>query len=68
MRQTPWGAAIAVRCIGDVDLMRLQRALTDDLRHLGLHEPEVTIRQVEHLERQATGKLKRFIPLPANAA
>jgi phenylacetate-coenzyme A ligase PaaK-like adenylate-forming protein len=68
VRQTSWGAAIAVRCIGDVDLMRLQRALTDDLRRLGLHEPEITVRQVEHLERQATGKLKRFLPLSANAA
>ena len=53
---------------GDVDLMRLQRELADDLRRLGLREPEITIRRVEHLERQATGKLKRFLPLPANAA
>jgi phenylacetate-CoA ligase len=68
VRQTERGAAIAIRCRGDVDLARLQQAIAGDLRRLGLPKPEITIQRVERLERQATGKLKRFVPLPANAA
>jgi phenylacetate-CoA ligase len=63
VRQTERGAAIAIRCRGEVNLSQLHRQLVGDLFRLGLREPEITIRQVEHLERQATGKLKRFVPL-----
>jgi hypothetical protein len=30
----------------------------------GLEQPEVILTQVASLDRQASGKLKRFIPLP----
>jgi phenylacetate-CoA ligase len=63
VRQTPRGAAIAVRCTGTVDAEALANEIASALAALSLHEPEVTISIVEHLERQATGKLKRFIPL-----
>lgn len=67
VRQTERGAAIAIRCRGEVGLSRLQRGLVDDLVRVGLRDPEITIRQVDHLERQATGKLKRFVPLATAA-
>jgi phenylacetate-coenzyme A ligase PaaK-like adenylate-forming protein len=63
VRQTERGAAIAIRCRGRVNAARLQHDLAGDLIRLGLREPEITILQVERLERQATGKLKRFVPL-----
>jgi phenylacetate-coenzyme A ligase PaaK-like adenylate-forming protein len=63
VRQTERGAEIAIRCRGDVGLFRLQSEITGDLSRLGLHQPEITILLVDHLERQATGKLKRFVPL-----
>jgi phenylacetate-coenzyme A ligase PaaK-like adenylate-forming protein len=63
VRQTERGAAIAIRCRGDVGLFRLQSDIAADLSRLGLHQPEITILQVDRLERQATGKLKRFVPL-----
>lgn len=63
VRQTARGAEIAIRCRGEVGLSRLRRGLVDDLVRVGVSEPEITIRQVDNLERQATGKLKRFVPL-----
>ncbi len=42
--------------------------LTNALRHLGIAEPEVRIREVNSIARQATGKLKRFVPLTDTAA
>jgi phenylacetate-CoA ligase len=68
VRQTECGAEIAVRCRGEVGLAGLQRGLADDLVRVGLRDPEITIRQVEHLPRQATGKLKRFVPLATTNA
>jgi phenylacetate-CoA ligase len=63
VRQTARGADIAVRCQGPVDLVGLQVEITSKLTAIGLTAPEVTVTAVEHLERQDTGKLKRFIPL-----
>ena len=68
VRQTECGAEIAIRCRGEVGLAGLQRGLADDLVRVGLRDPEITIRQVEHLPRQATGKLKRFVPLATTNA
>jgi phenylacetate-CoA ligase len=68
VRQTARGAAIAIRCRGEVDVPQLRGQLVGDLVRLGLRDPEITIHQVERLERQATGKLKRFVPLAATAA
>lgn len=47
----------------DVDLLTADVA--DHLKRLGLDAPEVTIRCVDALSRQDTGKLKRFVPLPS---
>jgi phenylacetate-CoA ligase len=65
VRQEERGAAIAIRCRGVVDAARLRREIVDDLARVGLRDPGITILQVEHLERQGTGKLKRFVPLGA---
>jgi phenylacetate-coenzyme A ligase PaaK-like adenylate-forming protein len=67
VRQTALGAAIAIRTRADVDTARLRDEIAADLGHLGLWDPAVTITQVDQLERQATGKLKRFMPLTALA-
>jgi phenylacetate-CoA ligase len=64
VRQTHNGADIAARCLGDVDMHGLRRKIVQELRQLGLRDPEVSITPVERLERQAIGKLKRFLPLP----
>jgi hypothetical protein len=34
------------------------------LAGFGLDQPEVTLTPVDVIERQASGKLKRFVPLP----
>ena len=63
VRQTTSGADIDVRAIGPVDTTALANALEADLTGLGLLEPRITARVVESLDRQQTGKLKRFVPL-----
>jgi phenylacetate-CoA ligase len=64
VRQTANGARVDIRCNGAVDITHLRDALIADLRQAGLPEPDVTIAQVERIERPASGKLKRFVPLP----
>ena len=64
VRQTPRGAAISIRCAGDVDVPRLRSVIVEGLAALGLEDPDVSIAQVDRFERQAMGKLKRFLPLP----
>jgi phenylacetate-coenzyme A ligase PaaK-like adenylate-forming protein len=63
VRQTPDGVAVSIRCTGEVDTAGLAAEITAALQALGLDRPAVTISVVDHLDRQATGKLKRFIPL-----
>jgi phenylacetate-coenzyme A ligase PaaK-like adenylate-forming protein len=63
VRQTVNGADIDVRTVGTVDTSALASAIERDLRDAGLRDPGVTIKIVESLDRQATGKLKRFVPL-----
>jgi phenylacetate-CoA ligase len=63
VRQTARGAEIAVRAHGRPDLAALETEITAKLATLGLESPEVVVTAVDHLERQETGKLKRFIPL-----
>jgi phenylacetate-CoA ligase len=60
VRQTERGAAVSVRGHADVD--RLERELIAGLQNLGLEDPEVTITTVAKIERQDTGKLRRFVP------
>ncbi len=65
VRQTLRGARVALVCNGDVDARRLRQRIAEHLRDAGLREPVVAIERVDAIERQVTGKLKRFVPLPA---
>jgi len=62
VRQTPGGAAVTVHCDGPADLPALQAELTEGLARLGLDRPEVSVHAVDQVDRQATGKLRRFVP------
>lgn len=69
VRQTPAGAAIAVRCRGSVDFDDLAGEIEEGLKRLGLDRPKVTLMAVERLERAGEpAKLKRFIALPATGS
>lgn len=63
VRQTPAGADVWVCTSGPVDLDALARALEDGLRRAGLGAPRVRVECAATLGRQASGKLKRFVPL-----
>jgi hypothetical protein len=65
VQQTERGATIAIRAQGQVETEALKRRLELELVKLGLHNPEVTIEVVSQLDRQQTGKLKRFFPSPS---
>ncbi|MBS1690940.1 MAG: phenylacetate--CoA ligase family protein [Actinobacteria bacterium] len=61
--QTAAGADIAV--VGDPDTAALTVAVTDALRRHGMPGASIRVAAVERIERhRATGKLKRFVPLP----
>lgn len=62
--QTRSGAQIALCTRGPVDLERLGRIVRQGLADAGLTAPDVRIHIVTALDRQDTGKLKRFVPLP----
>jgi phenylacetate-CoA ligase len=66
--QTANGAAVSLVCNGDIDLARLRDGLAADLRRLGVAGAEVTVEVIERIERQRSGKLKRFVSLSASAA
>ena len=67
VRQTPAGAAVAVRCTAPVSLDHLRDRITAALARSGLERPQVTVETVDRLERPGgPAKLKRFIPLAAN--
>ena len=63
VHQTSRGADIALCCTGPVDLAGLRAEIVTKLATVGLADADVTITPVDHLARQDTGKLKRFIPL-----
>jgi phenylacetate-CoA ligase len=63
VRQTPTGADVAVRCNGSADVRGLDEDIRCALGRLGLVGLEVRVSVVDQLERGATGKLKRFVPL-----
>jgi phenylacetate-coenzyme A ligase PaaK-like adenylate-forming protein len=62
VRQTTRGADISAVASGDVDTDALASRLEAALRDLGLPAPEVTLATVDRVDRQASGKLKRFVP------
>jgi hypothetical protein len=49
--------------IGDLRVKDLQGEIEGALRKVGLAFPEITVTPVDSLDRGATGKLKRFVPL-----
>jgi len=64
VRQTPAGAEIAVRTSARLDTDALSRELVKALTQLGVARPQVSVAEVEDIERTgSTGKLRRFIPL-----
>jgi phenylacetate-CoA ligase len=69
VRQTPAGAAIAVRCAAPVSLDGLRARIAAALAQAGLDRPQITVETVDRLERPGgPAKLKRFIPLAADRA
>jgi phenylacetate-CoA ligase len=65
VRQTQRGAEMALRCLGPIDVAKVEEEVTANLLRIGLADPEVLVRPVEELERLRTGKLRRFVPLSA---
>ena len=62
VRQTAGGAEVlALGAFGN-PVVTVQR-LESELGRLGVPSPCVTVRVVPALERQATGKIRRFVPL-----
>jgi len=68
VRQTDRGANIDVQLIGDLRVKDLQGEIEGALRKVGLANPEITVTPVHSLDRGATGKLKRFIPLGSESS
>jgi phenylacetate-CoA ligase len=69
VRQTERGADVAAVIDGDLDQAAVTAALEQSLRQAGLPGPQVWIRRVEALDRDAmTGKARRFIPLHVRPA
>jgi len=64
VRQTPAGIELRALAVGSVDTGSLAGSLAEALATAGLHDPTVTVRIVDHLQRNPeTGKLRRFMPL-----
>lgn len=63
VQQTPRGAALLIRCDGAVDIDGLERGLGDDLRRLGIASAEVSVREVERIPRNPSGKIARYVPI-----
>ncbi len=62
VRQTPRGADISAVTSSAVDTDALASRIAGALRDLGLPEPAVTVATVDSIDRQSSGKLKRFVP------
>ena len=69
VRQTRSGIEVDTLADGVLDVADLRTRLTSALATAGLRHPEVDVRVVDDLERNAaTGKLRRFLPLPVPTA
>lgn len=64
VRQTSGGAEVSIVGRSPIDVETLRAALEARLSNLGVATPQVIVRPVDRINRQSTGKLKRFIPLP----
>lgn len=63
VHQTPHGARILIR--GQASA-QAHRELRRGLEQLGVRQPELRITNVEEIERQETGKIRRFVPLESD--
>ncbi len=63
VRQTARGADIAIVTAGPTDEAALAGGVAAALRRVGLAQPVVTTDVVTAIDRQSSGKLKRFVPL-----
>ncbi len=64
VRQTPVGAAIAIRCTAPVSPDALRNRVATALARAGLDRPQVTVEVVDRFKRPGgPAKLKRFLPL-----
>jgi phenylacetate-CoA ligase len=61
--QTPRGADILVATKGTCNVEGLRRGLVELMSKAGLHDPQVTICEVDGLDRLWSGKLRQFQPL-----
>jgi len=61
--QTRRGVDVAIATNGPCDIESLRRGLADVMTKAGLPDPEVTIREVDALDRLWSGKLRQFQPL-----
>ncbi len=64
VRQTPREADISVVIHNHIDRRRIERKIQKALAELGVVHPEIVVEAVDSVPRQASGKLKRFVPLP----
>ena len=68
VEQTRAGAHVMVRTTGPIDTDGLSSRLAGALAGAGLAHPEITVAEVEVINRHdGTGKLRRFIPLGRSA-
>jgi len=68
VRQTERGANIDVQLIGDLRVKELKGEIEGARRKVGLANPEITVTPVDSIDRGATGKLKRFVPLGSRSS
>ena len=64
VRQTAAGADILMRTDEPVDTERIAKSIRAALVDLGIADTVVTVTGVDALDRQSTGKLRRFVPQP----
>lgn len=67
VKQTSSGATVEVKVTGPVDTDQIAADVAAGLHRAGLTDAGVAVRVVDSLGRSATGKLKRFVPLPPGA-
>jgi len=64
VRQTQRGAEVDVVARSEIDRPAVAHMLQERLASLGVLNPKVVVERVDAIDRQASGKMKRFVPLP----
>jgi phenylacetate-CoA ligase len=62
VNQTPGGVEVLLHLVGAIDLDALHGEVVAGLRQVGLTDPVVVLTPVVEIDRQPSGKLKRFVP------